>query len=410
MAGEGTGGLVDAAPEVLGRIPAIQRGAEWLTDAAEHTPVLSRYSRWIEGAKGPIEAAVKAGTSGALLGGLEGSFEGRPLQRAAEGAGAGAIFGGGLYSLGRIAHAVPDLDVTPQGPWRPQTVERPATIPSIRRVPGEIAPEHFPVSSGERIPAMADLSGNAELPGNTVLVRGPAGLLPAPVEKPATLNDLGRQIEDVTGASQLRNVPLREQVYHAEPQSVGAAAYKSPQAPPRVGVIPKVPLGNRVAMDVSEEFGPMSKRPGEIPRIITEEPGRQAGGGPLRPGVSLREQPKFSESPVRSEQARLEEKYPDKGVRQFTHSLGEEMVDAIGTDNPDKLRAAHDALTNPAKRQAAINGGLNMVREDGSPIMVNDRKASGDMRWKDVAHQLFEKGYTWQQIVEMSKPDFHGFR
>jgi hypothetical protein len=137
-------------------------------------------------------------------------------------------------------------------------------------------------------------------------------------------------------------------------------------------------------------------RAGEFPKSLTEEPARQMGGGPLRPGVSLREQPNFSEAPVRSEQARLEEKFPDKADRQMVHANGEEMVDAVGND-PDTMKAVHD-LTNPDVRQAMINSGEDMGQQ-----MINNRKASGDVSRQDAFKKLLAKGYTPKDIVNLAK-------
>jgi hypothetical protein len=141
-----------------------------------------------------------------------------------------------------------------------------------------------------------------------------------------------------------------------------------------------------------------AKAPGRLPTVATEEPGRQMGAPPLRPDVSLRNQPATAEAPVRSNQARLEEKFPDKSVRQMVHANGEEIVDAAG-DDKETLKAIHD-LTNPDVRQAMINAG-----EDMGQTMINNRKASGDMSRQEAFSKLLRKGLTPAKIVELAKQE-----
>lgn len=290
-----------------------------------------------------------------------------------------------------------------------------AKVPSIVRKPGEILPERVGTPSTARIPAIAQRSGESILPGGGVIKRPPLALLPESTAKPqipmanaepfqltlppavseppvqlglnlqappkASIKTLGDLIEKQAGTPSLQsNVPLREQI------------------PPRTAVIPRAPLGSRVAVPVGEQFGPMTKRMGEIPRAVTEEPMRQMGAPPMRPGVSLREQPKTAEAPIRSEQARLEEKYSDKAIRQMVHANGEEMVDAIGND-ADTMKAVHN-LTNPDVRQAMINSG-----EDMGQMGINNRKleGGGSMSRQAAFKKLLSKGLTPQQIVELAR-------
>ena len=74
------------------------------------------------------------------------------------------------------------------------------------------------------------------------------------------------------------------------------------------------------------------------------------------------------------------------------------MIDAIGDDR-ETMKAIHD-LKNPDVRQAAMNLGENMVRDDGSPIMVNNRMLSGDISRQKMFERLLNKGYTPQEIIE----------
>jgi hypothetical protein len=214
-----------------------------------------------------------------------------------------------------------------------------------------------------------------------------------PLEGRAGINRIGDLVQQGAGWKPLEpNVPIGQQL-----RAVGADVMPPGQIPPRAGVIPQMPLGSRVAVPISEEFGPMLKRPGEVGRAITEEPARQMGAPSLRPDVSLREQPKTAEAPVRSEQARMEEKYPDKADRQMAHANGEQIVDAIGHD-PETMKAVHD-LTNPDVRQAMINSG-----EDMGQISIGNRKATGNqMTRQEAFNRLLQKGLTPREIVRLAR-------
>lgn len=282
----------------------------------------------------------------------------------------GRINAGNEQELARGAQAIADkINARP----KPQPVP---DLPTISREPFSLIQEQGPE------PEQQNLKFPTLRPEPEPVSAAPqSGRIP-------TMADLGRLIEqEGAGARPLeRNVPIGKQV---------------PAKFPEVG---QVPLGNRVAMDVREMSGERRvNAPEKIPTIPQEEAGRQMGAPPRIPNVPLREQLKPTPEAMayKSEQARLEEKYPDKAIRQFAHSLGDEMVDTIG-DNPELLRQAHD-LRNPDVRQAAINGGMNMVREDGSPIMVNNRKASGDMTRQIVFRELLKRGYSPEDIVRMGQ-------
>ena len=338
-----------AATEAIPRVGEAARATREFVGEKIHTP---------EGELKPI-AKKAAQSAGVLAGGAAGGATTIP------GAGLGGAYLGREYGPSLLNKAFPK--------------PTPPEMPVISPAPFELTP---PPSEREAPIQQPLPMGQPETVG--------------PFESPKPRASMGK-LEDLIaheGAGMPRlepNVPIGQQ-----PRSVGAAAPTPMQIPPRAGVIPNMPLGSRVATPISEEFGPMAKRQGEMPRILTEEPARQMGGGPLRPDVSLREQPKTMEAPVRSEQSRLEEKYPDKADRQMVHANGEEMVDAIGHD-PETMKAVHD-LTNPDVRQAMINSGEDMGQQ-----MINNRKASGDISRQDAFRKLLGKGLTPREIVKLAK-------
>jgi hypothetical protein len=209
---------------------------------------------------------------------------------------------------------------------------------------------------------------------------------------------LQRQIEQGAGWKPLEpNVPIG-----AQPRPLGAGVPTPEQIPPRVGVIPRVPLGSRIAVPIGEEFGPMVKGEGRIPTITTEEPGRQMGAPPLRPNVPLRGQFKPMEGePMVSEQQKLEQRYPDKAVRQMVHANGERLVGAIGED-PDLMRDIHN-LTNADVGHAAVNAGIDM-----GDMHVGSRKAmgAGQVSREALFNQMLDLGLTPKQILEFARKPF----
>lgn len=351
--------------------PAARFVAENVLPEIKSIPYIGRGIEAAEKAPSFAKAAIRGGTTGALLGGVEQGIRTRSPEEAIKGAlyggAGGALMGMGAHGINRLAApgitSAEPFRLTPEIPTSEPAVQTPLHFP--KATPSTVSSEPFNLTSpvAEREPAV-------QMPMN----------IPA-AEKPPTLNDLGRQIEQTSGWKPIQsNVTLREQI------------------PPRTAVIPRAPLGSRVAVPVGEEFGPLTKKMGEIPRAVTEEPMRQMGAPPMRPGVSLREQPKTAEAPIRSEQARLEEKYSDKAIRQMVHANGEEMVDAIGND-ADTMKAVHN-LTNPDVRQAMINSG-----EDMGQMGINNRKleGGGSMSRQAAFKKMLSKGLTPQQIVEFAR-------
>lgn len=388
IAGEGTGALVDAAPELLAKVPGVQRGAQWLLDSAEHTPMLAKYSRWIEGAKGPIEAAIKSGTSGALLGGLEGTFEGRPFQRAAEGAGAGAIFGSGLYGLGRVARAMPDFHNMPfAGESEPPiTIEKAPLLPA--------APE-------EKITFRTDDNGTkwAKVPGSPAEVSVPKSLKGAEAEAYARekldlqqkfaqrrgMDNLGPAIENAAGTPPLKpNIPLREQPFRARPVGADVLVSARPHPAEEVSDLPFRPSAGQTASDVinanteNEATRPLAsgvQKSKSIRQIIRE--------GPPQEPVAHRATVTHEGRTFGMEAA--------NGRRMYEATKGDTAL----------AKQVHD-LRNIDVRQAFINAGgdMNAVGQEGQRYKVGN---SSSRERAQMFDWMLDKGFDPHEIVDLAR-------
>lgn len=452
--GLATGGAFDVAGTAPARAalrPVAQFAEENLVPAAKSIPYLGRGVEAAEQAPTAIKAAIRGGTTGAGVGAVEEGIRshGDPLaiaKGAAYGGIGGAASGAGLYKLHELAQPEVVKDLVPWEAFDTSKAERavtpfegvgsPPASPSVRRGPGQIAPEV--VGSGpDRIPQAATDQGEAVLPGGATM-RRPTALLTAGAPEEAAgiqtakpIDQLGDLIKRQGGWEPPKpDVPLRDQLTSPLPANItystdsnGTRWASTPDSPAKVSVPKSMTdpkeLENylREKFDLQKNFGgattfrrpPLvrdaefiggerAKAPESFPTVATEEPARQMGGGPLRPGVALKDQPKYSEAPVRSNQTRLEEKYPDKAVRQLVHANGEDMVDAIGEDK-DLLKQVHD-LTNPEVRQARINAGHDMGQ-----TIVSNRKAmgSGAVNRQDSFKALLDAGFTPKDIVRLAK-------
>ena len=397
IATEGLGEGIGAAAR-----PVARYAAENIIPSIEHIPWVGAGIRAAEEAPTALKAMVRGGSTGAGIGAIEQAIRTHlnpweTAKGALYGGAGGALMGGGAYGIGKLA-APQDFQNIPFAGESEPPVTTPKGIPkieipnepqiSVRRGPGEIALEHLDQAPEERISPFAS-TGTKELPGGGVLQRS-IPLLPGKTVSPMTA--LEQQIQQGAGWKPLEpNISLR-----AQPRSVGAAAATPPQMPPRAGVIPNIPLGSRVAVPIGEEFGPMAKSEGRIPTLTTEEPARQMGAPPLQPNVSLRAQPKTGGA--MSEQATLEQRYPDKAVRQMVHANGPEIVDAIGND-AETMKAVHN-LSNPDVRQALINSG-----EDMGQVSIGNRKVMGEsqMTRQEAFKRLLAKGHAPQDIVKLAQ-------
>lgn len=409
--GKQEGETVQSAVVPWGKIvePAVAPAARFMSEnilpEVRGIPYIGRGIKAAEEAPSAAKAAIRAGTTGALLGGVERGIQTRDPLEALKGAAYGGSFGA-LAGMGAYG------------------IQRAAGIPSVGAPESVVSQEPFHLAQEEG-PAIGENAKQMpiEFPTLTKPESVPRGTIPS-------MADLQRGIEDAAGVQ--RNVPFREQLSFrigkdgnvwaktpgsnfevSIPKGMTDPAEINSYARNKIGLqqqfqaarMPQVgrgPLGNRVNLDVRENSGARMEAPEKMPEIIPEEVGRSMGAEPLKPNVPFREQGKQTAEPMQSEKARIEAKYPDSALRQMVHANGEAMVDRVG-DNPDLLRAVHD-LKNPDVRQAAINGGMKMVREDGSPIMVNNRKASGDIPRQKVFEELLRRGYTPERIIEMAQP------
>lgn len=216
------------------------------------------------------------------------------------------------------------------------------------------------------------------------------------------LQRLGELIEQAAGTKPLQPaVSLRNQL----PQSVGAAA----EGFPKIGEPPLQNMGGPITFRREPivktipglEEGPLrAQAPEGLPAVATEEPARQMGAPPLQPAVPLREQLKPTGMEPASKQLTLEQKYPDREVRQLVHANGEDIVQAAGNDR-ETLKAIHD-LKNPDVRQALINSG-----EDMGQVSIGNRKAMGESQLsrQDAFKKLLAKGYSPKQIVDLASQE-----
>jgi hypothetical protein len=106
------------------------------------------------------------------------------------------------------------------------------------------------------------------------------------------------------------------------------------------------------------------------------------------------------------EDARLNLKFPDTATRQVARVSGERIADAV-KDDPQMVKDFHhNNLTNSDIRQALINSGESMVKPNGSPMQVLDRKLegnTGDIGREPAINKLLDKGHSPADIKRLSK-------
>ena len=325
-----------AAPAVARKIPAVRAALRErvLTPEGELTP----------------KAAAAAKVGGAAVGGAAGEVVGHPWI----GGAIGERMGPSLLKLaaGDQPKGIPK--VVPGGEIKPPVV---SPEPFKLEAPPEVKEE--PVQQQLTFP---------------------------PEQKGEPIARMGRQIEEAAGVPKLDpNAPLKEQL----PQFGGKVTFRNP----RLLRTPEVEPGR---MQRPEGMTGETSKAGGIPEMIPEEVGRQMGAPPLEPNVPLREQLTPRPEAPPSRQMMLEQKYPDKAIRQMVHANGEEMVDAVG-DDKELMQKVHD-LSNSDVRQAMINSG-----EDMGQTSIGSRKATGNqMSRQDAFKKLLAKGLTPQKIVELA--------
>lgn len=106
----------------------------------------------------------------------------------------------------------------------------------------------------------------------------------------------------------------------------------------------------------------------------------------------------FAKEPKAPEQARLEEKYPNRNDRSMAKANGEKITDAVGDDH--KLMQSLHKLSNVDLRQALINAG-----EDMGQRTIGDTKYGGeDVLSRSAAFdRLLELGKKPHEIVDLAK-------
>ena len=278
----------------------------------------------------------------------------------------------------RIPAVAPKIPVVSTGPYE-------LTMPSVE--PEAAIQQTFGFPKVEANPG--------EMPASQVQAgRMPSVREPGRVGPP--LQRLGELIEAGAGTPPATPLEPAVSLRNQLPQSVGAAA----EGFPRVGETPLKNVGGPITFrrepiikTVSGlEEGPLrADAPEKMPAVFGNEVERAFGGEPNE--VAIHKQ-------------RMAEKYPDREYRQLAHSEGEELADAVGS-NRELLTKLHD-LKNPDVRQAAINSGEDMVRKDGSPIMVNSRAADvkGETALSRMLkfNKLIDQGFDPQVIANEKLP------
>ena len=365
--------------------PAAQFLSENVIPEIKALPYVGRGIEAAEKAPNFVKAAIRGGTTGATLGGIEQAIRTRDPYETAKGVVYGGVGGAGLgmaaHGINRLANRIPAVgeapfELTAPEEGRETAVQQTLGFPKVE--------EGAPTSAGEQ--------GQS---GRMPSVREPGRVGPP-------LQRLGELIEQAAGTKPLEPaISLRNQM----PQSVGAAA----EGFPAVGDVPPKNMGGPVTFRREPiaktipglEEGPLrAQAPEGLPAVATEEPARQMGAPPLQPAVPLREQLKPTGMEPASKQLTLEQKYPDREVRQLVHANGEDIVQAAGNDR-ETLKAIHD-LKNPDVRQALINSG-----EDMGQVSIGNRKAMGESQLsrQDAFKRLLAKGLTPRQIVDLAKQE-----
>ena len=274
----------------------------------------------------------------------------------------------------------------PQGPKIPAVSTAPykLTMPTVE--PEAAIQQEFTFPKAEGV---APAPAQAAAAGGMQAVAAPGHVGPP-------LQRLGELIEQAAGTPPetpglIPNVPLRSQL----PQPVGAAsAGFTPATEPMQNLGGKVTFRREPIIKTVPglEEGPLrAVAPEKMPAVFGNEVERAFGGEP---------------DEAAQYKQRTQQKYPDREHRQLVHSEGEDLADAVGS-NRELLTKLHD-LKNPDVRQAAINAGEDMVREDGSPIMVNSRAA--DVRGETALsrmlkfNKLIDQGFDPQTIANEKMP------
>jgi hypothetical protein len=301
--------------------------------------------------------------------------------------GAGALLGKGIPGIGELAGALLGKDAGPGAIQKLFPEPEAARAARVARnapppVPELGSPENpgWNVKLPDRMPEVKPELGSPENPGWVVKIpdRMPsaaaAEATPGESYSASPMKRMGQLIEKGAGAppggipALDPNVPLRDQ-----PGNFGGKP-----------TFRREPLTSRVGQ--LEEGAGRNVAPEKIPQLVSNEVGQQMGAAPTA---------------KEAETARLQQKYSDRAERQLVHINGEEIHEAAKGD-PETYQQL-TKLTNPDMRQAAINAGMKMVRDDGSPIMVNNRMLSGDIPRQQVFKELLHRGYSPAKILDLAR-------
>ena len=133
-------------------------------------------------------------------------------------------------------------------------------------------------------------------------------------------------------------------------------------------------------------------------KMIKDLVNQAYGVKPLEPDVPLREQIDTETPATAPPKSELEQRYPDRAVRQMVHANGEKMVQAVG-DNAELMRQVHD-LTRVDLRNALVNSGEDM----GQQTVSNSKFAGGGSIGREEAfNRLLAKGLSPAEIVKLAK-------
>ena len=233
--------------------------------------------------------------------------------------------------------------------------------------------------------------------------RATAGIAPQPIN-PQEVADLGKQFPGRVIGTENVNELLRTQAADKN-VSEGLAGRRGDEistareidraAMERQSNAGKVAPAGPTVETIREGYqgaGPKESTAKQVGKLASQAYGVE----PLKPDVPLRDQVgKMAETPKKP----LEEKYPDKTVRQMVHANGERIVDAVGND-PALMRQIHD-ITAVDLRQAMINADIDMGQK-----IISSKKAMGEgaIPRSKAFEMLLDKGHSPSDIVQLAKP------
>ena len=366
--------------------PAAQFLSENVLPEIKSLPYVGRGIEAAEKAPNFVKAAIRGGTTGATVGGLEQAIRtgGDPYETAKGalyGGAGGATLGAAAHGISRLANRIPEVSEAPFELTAPPAEREPAVQQQIE----------FPKVQGASAAPPASQPYSAGMPS----VREPGRAGP-PLQR---LEELIQQASG-TPPGRIGTLEPATPLHSQPPQSVGAAAEGFAPAVDPMRNVPlreqrqlQKPFGNRAAVEVSEMHGPRTVAPEKIPQVLSNTVDEAMGG---------------EITPEAKERARLQEKYPDAGDRQQIHRTSEKIFEAT-RDDPKLRKAlgdlpAHDNKGGPDLARAAANLG-----EDLGERRIGNKKAewmgAGQIGRGEMFDRLLDKGYTAQEIFDASQAE-----